>query len=85
MLDSFLMPYVERNSHMLVQQLPPVMFAMNNRVSISKGSSSFYINMGSHPTTPMVMLFGGKPQGSNEVIMEMLEWMVIILVQTQPT
>ena len=83
-LENFLRPYVERNPHTWVQQLPLAKFAVNNAVSISSGFTPFYLNTSAHLTTPVSMLYGGTSKGSqNEVVKETLERMKTALAKAQ--
>ena len=82
MLETFLRPYVERNPHTWVQQLPLVEFVANNTISISTGLTPFYLNTGAHPTTPVSMMHSGASKGSqNEAMKETLEWMKTALAE----
>ena len=83
-LENFLRPYVERRPHTWVQQLPLEEFVASNAVSISTGLTPFYLNTGAHPTTPILMLRGGKPKGSqNKAVKETLERMKTTLAKAQ--
>ena len=83
-LENFLRPYVERSPHTWVKQLPLAEFAMNNVVSISTGFTPFYLNTGTHPTTPVSMMRGGASKGSqNEAVKETVERMKIALAEVQ--
>ena len=82
-LENFLRPYVERSPHTWVQQLPLAEFAANTAVSVSTGFSPFYLNTGTHPTTPVSLLGGGRPKGSNEAVTETLERMQTALTEAQ--
>ena len=78
------MPYVERNPHTRLQQLPLAEFIAHKEVSINIGFTPFYLNTGAHLTTLVSMLHGGTPKGSqNKVVNETLEWMKITLAKTQ--
>ena len=81
-LENFLRPYVERSPHTWVQQLPLTEFVANNAVSISTGFTPFYLNIGSHRTTPVSMMHGGMSKGSqNEAVKETLERMKTALAE----
>ena len=83
-LENSLRPYVERSPHTWVLQLPLVEFMANNTISISIGFTPFYLNIGTHPTTPVLMLHGGASKGSqNEVVKKMLEQMKTALAEAQ--
>ena len=83
-LENFLRPYVERSSHTWVQQLPLAEFTANNTVSITTEGTPFYLNIGAHPTTLVLMLHGGAPKGSqNEAMKETLERMKTALAEAQ--
>ena len=58
---------------------------MNNAVSISTGFTPFYLNTGTHPTTPVSMMHGGAAsKGSqNEAVKETLERMKTALAEAQ--
>ena len=67
-----------------MQQLPLTESVDSNLVSISIGFTPFYLNAGSHPTTPVSKLQGGIPQGSqNEAVKETLERMKTALAEAQ--
>ena len=84
MLENFLRPYVQRNPHTWVQQLPLVEFAVNNAVPINTGFTPFYLNTNAHPTTPVSLMHGGASKGSqNEAVKETLERMKTTLAEAQ--
>ena len=83
-LENFLRPYVEHSPHTWVQQLPLVEFMANNTVSISTGFTPFYLNKDAHPTTPVSMMHGGAPKGSqNEAVNETHKRMKTALAEAQ--
>ena len=81
-LENFLRPYVERSPNTWVQQLHFAEFVANNAVSISTGFTLFYLDISTHPTTPVSMMYSGASKGSqNEAVKETLERMKTALVE----